>query len=188
MDFRLVFRGILRGNNRRALDKHMIRAQIHPQLRLLWNQVPLSGLSACLTHSKTNDPCILIKRHGLEFAPLINNVYSLRADLDILLLEPYASGQRNSRADIDNKIKTLIDGLRLPDKRQEFSEDARKHYSDSPFHCLLEDDSLISNFSVTTDRLLDARSEEESMAIIRVFIRAVTPTWAGMALATGSIP
>lgn len=190
MEFRLLFRGILPGNNRRAEHKHLIRVQFHPQLKLLWNYVPLSGLSSSLTPpSKQNDTSILVKRHGIDFAPLVNNTYKLRADLDILLLEPFVAGQQKPRtADLDNRIKTLIDGLRPPDKRQEFSKEAREYYSDSPFHCLLEDDSLISNVSVTADRLLDATTEEESMAIIRVAIRAVSPTWASIVLATGNIP
>jgi|SRR5438552_6206595 len=57
----------------------------------------------------------------------------------------------NSR-DIDNRIKVLFDALRLPtiDEIRDF----RREQHEVPFLCLLEDDSLITELKVTTDRLL----------------------------------
>ena len=52
----------------------------------------------------------------------------------------------------DNRIKVLCDALRLPttDEVRGFSPEQ----DDVPFLCLLEDDSLITELKVTTDRLL----------------------------------
>ena len=52
--------------------------------------------------------------------------------------------------DIDNRIKTLFDGLRMPSSDEMRSESL----DDDPFYCLLENDSLITDFAVHTDRLL----------------------------------
>ena len=53
--------------------------------------------------------------------------------------------------DIDNRLKTLFDALRIP-KVGETAEPQEGGIS--PFYCLLQDDSLINHISVTTDILL----------------------------------
>jgi hypothetical protein len=55
--------------------------------------------------------------------------------------------------DIDNRVKVLFDGLRMPKSAAEIGGFAPEPDED-PFFCLLEDDSLITEVSVTTDRLL----------------------------------
>ena len=57
--------------------------------------------------------------------------------------------------DIDNRIKTLFDALKVPSKAD---LDVERPESTEPFFCLLEDDALITNFSVETDRLLGTPS------------------------------
>ena len=53
--------------------------------------------------------------------------------------------------DIDNRLKTLFDALRMPQNASEIPEDAAH---DGVFFCLLEDDSLITKLSVDTSQIL----------------------------------
>src|SRR5439155_16785100 len=55
--------------------------------------------------------------------------------------------------DIDNRLKVLFDGLRLTRNREELGG-ATPQADEDPFYCLLEDDKLITEVRITTDRLL----------------------------------
>ena len=59
-------------------------------------------------------------------------------------------GNLEGPGDLDNRIKTLFDGLRMP----LLDEIGDRHLGEEPFHCLLQDDALITGFQVDTDRLL----------------------------------
>jgi hypothetical protein len=72
--------------------------------------------------------------------------------------------------DIDNRIKVLLDGLRMPNTDGEmggFLIDSDEH----PFFCLLEDDRLVSSISVTTDRLVTRMRAEEHIHDVLLVIR-----------------
>jgi hypothetical protein len=53
--------------------------------------------------------------------------------------------------DIDNRLKTLFDALRMPQNDTEIPSDTSH---DGVFFCLLEDDSLITKLSVNTSQIL----------------------------------
>ena len=78
--------------------------------------------------------------------------------------------------DIDNRIKTLIDALRIP-SGGEIPDEWVPDEGDTPLFCLLEDDKLVSAFSVTTDRLLEADAhEQDALVMIHVRVTAVRVT------------
>lgn len=193
MEFRLIFKGQLPGNGRNAAHKHPIRFQLQGQVQTLWKHRPFQALLDLKNHDEREGAVakrLNIERLGIQWRPLISNQYKMTADLNILLLEPFLyEGKKVNRADIDNKIKTLVDGLRIPDKRVKLPPDIRQRYCEAqPFHCLLEDDSLISNFSVSTDRLLDPAAEGSTLAIINVKARSYGSTWFSLDLGTCSLP
>jgi hypothetical protein len=70
-----------------------------------------------------------------------------------------------------NRIKTLFDALRKPS----LHEASRAPSAHDPLYCLLESDTLISGFNVSTDRLLTATTEKanEVHLIIEVTIKAL---------------
>jgi hypothetical protein len=91
----------------------------------------------------------------------------LACELDILFLRNDAPGSVvRSGGDLDNRIKTLFDGLRMPSE----SEAKVGKAANDTCLCLLEDDSLISTFAVRTDRLLTdpERSEHRVLLVIEV--------------------
>jgi len=62
-------------------------------------------------------------------------------------------------ADIDNRLKTIFDALRIPHSADEAGSDTNRP---DPFFCVLEDDSLITNLSVNTRELLRPATEHEN--------------------------
>lgn len=78
--------------------------------------------------------------------------------------------------DIDNRLKTLLDALRYPKNANEIPVDVLPDVDENPFHCLLEDDNLITGLSVTTDRLLQPAGPNAVELLIAVQINPTVMT------------
>ena len=89
-------------------------------------------------------------RGGHGFIPLITEEMDIRCSLDILFLRPSPPGKIIDRADLDNRLKTLVDALRVPDTADGLGAPSGDH----PTYCLLQDDRLISEIRVVSDQLL----------------------------------
>lgn len=96
--------------------------------------------------------------------------------IDILFLRHEEPGKLFEQCgDIDNRLKCFFDGLTVPKIEQlEAGEDSCAN----PFCCLVEDDVLISDFSVHSGRLLgkdkrhqfDVRIQADiTIKVLRVF-------------------
>lgn len=113
--------------------------------------------------------------HGYKFAPLICDTLHLLAELDIQMLWSQKPGAIFSEGgDIDNRLKTLFDALKIPKERGELPDGATPAADEIPFFSLVDDDRLISRVTVETDRLLDdVASRSEVALLIRVRTRTV---------------
>ena len=102
---------------------------------------------------------VVAARHnqfGYQFVPLVTGYFHLLCSIHVLFLRHDIPGSAIQAGDIDNRIKTLIDALRLPNNQTELvNSDVKPKRGETPFFCLLEDDSLVSGFSVETDTLLN---------------------------------
>jgi hypothetical protein len=160
-EFRLVYQGLLLASDKeghRAEHKQAIRRYFHPQLVNLWNtKHPLkervdstflygqregkgewaNGLEAVATNYRIGQQ---------KFLPIVTHDDFLVCGLDILLLRRDFSSVVNS-GDLDNRIKTLIDALRLPTPAEGFDG------PENPLCCVMEDDKLISEIRVLADYL-----------------------------------
>jgi hypothetical protein len=178
MRFHLVYSGSLRasGNKSKPEDVRTIRDKFHPQLELLWNSHAalrrlrvsarvLKNLNdrfsywdppdSPLFDHDPNEPlkeghvdlCEPIDRGGNRYIPLVRKSLGLACFLDIMFLRQEDPGELVLQGgDLDNRIKTLFDALRVPD-----GDLAQTH---NPTYCLLESDTLIDGFRVSTGRLL----------------------------------
>ena len=187
MEFRLTYRGSLRANGN-VDEKQRLRAWFHPQLRTLWQQRPLNLLTtegnSVLDPPPGRDTSVLQRVGPSWFAPLITSQPRLIGSLDILMLRPEPPGAIILRGgDIDNRLKTLLDALRMPHTPDELPGGWVQQPDENPFFCLLEDDALITSIAVASDRLLEERPPAEVELVIRVVVKATEPTWANMALA-----
>jgi hypothetical protein len=80
--------------------------------------------------------------------------------------------------DIDNKLKTICDALRVPGKGELSGGSELENEGEEPFFCLLADDAYIYQIAVDTDYLLCKHAnhklvedENESLWIINVEIK-----------------
>lgn len=113
------------------------------------------------------------ERCGFRFVPLITRDEGLGCALDILFLRRDHPGNFvKSGGDIDNRIKVLLDALRMPQNCDEAPD--KQEPEQDPFFCLLEDDSLITDLKITTDRLLAPKSEGEREHDVRLVIHVRT--------------
>lgn len=100
--------------------------------------------------------------NGFKFVPLVCEDAGLRADLSILLLRTDGNFSPVTCGDLDNRVKTVIDALKIPTKANELSS-----YQDgdgSLFFVLLEDDILVEGLQVEMDELLDIPTEQSKNA------------------------
>jgi hypothetical protein len=114
-------------------------------------------------------------RCGFRFAPLVNKWTGLGVGLNILILrrsEPFAIF--GASGDLDGRVKTLIDALRMPQQCSEVNGQSPSDDED-PFYCLLEDDHMIYEFAVDSGRLLIPVEPNEEfrdvVAVIGVTLR-----------------
>ena len=176
MEFRLIYRGPLPPNGTPA-QKHALREALHPQLAELWKHAPLNSFTAFLTHPAPAGGLSVVRSvAGFRFAQLVHSGLGLSAELDVTLLRPGpVGGLIGHGGDIDNRLKTLFDSLRSPHQASELPPGAAPAAGQEPFHCLLEDDRLITRVSVTADRLLDpAAGPNEVLLVLLVRVKGRT--------------
>jgi hypothetical protein len=187
MEFRLLYQGELpsSGNKSKPHESHAIRRLFHPQLRSLWSvEENLRQLSMSRATLYKDDPRPMSERAvpknqdeafdfglkamglnwnraGFQCVPLVTEDMVLRCSLDVLLLRPEIEPRFIlRRGDIDGQIKTLFDALRLPDNSAETGGMGPQE-DETPFFVLLEDDRLITEVRVITDRLLLLQGEKK---------------------------
>ena len=177
--FTLHYRGTLNSNGG-PKEKQNLRRCFLPQLKDLWGRRPLVAQK-----DQFLDPCYeltAVKRiDGWNFASVVNEKNHLIAKLDIVFLRPEEPGAVITQGgDIDNRLKTLFDALSIPQAGQILRGDSPDE-SEDPFHCLLEDDNLITGVNITVDRLLGPTSgSREVLLLIGVDISCTRGTFANL--------
>ena len=185
MELTLIYRGPLKANGD-AREKHRIRRDLSKQLAQLWKHPPLSHCANTLLLD-IEDPVTVsvIQTVGaFKFASLVCSQLSMFAELSITWLRPHSPGALIAEGgDIDNRLKTLFDALRMPHNESEIPSGGVPLEDENPFHCLLEDDGLITSVSVSTDRLLEPDlPSSESLLLIHVRTKTYSTTYANIGL------
>jgi len=167
----LTYEGPLPGGNAESTVrvKNQLRRTFHEQLlefcrndRLYFNHwlnpVPAPGVEIVLD--------------GIQFVPLVMKG-ALACDLWIELLRRDMPGAIFNGGDIDGRLKTLLDGLRMPlSTRELHGFSASGNRAKDRCLCLLADDSLITKVEISTHRLLRPQRPKESPTDVEVRIRA----------------
>jgi hypothetical protein len=180
MDFTLHYRGPLYAaskRNSRKEHKHQLRQHFHKQLKELWDLPQLEDAKNYLRAepAQEGDIAILQPVGPFEFAPLVTTQLRLFASIEIVMLRPEPDGRIFDRGgDIDNRLKTLLDALKVP------NEEALPHGvspspDESPFFCLLEDDSLVTNIDIKTAHWLEPEVQDSEVVVLLLRIRT-SPT------------
>lgn len=203
VEFRLLYSGRLLGSSKqdtRADVKHALRREFHPQLRRLWKihkgllqWAEVNGRSSWGKHIFRSEPSEADKidlglerisqnwqMFGYKFIPLVTNELFLCCSLDILFLRPEEPRFLLNSGDLDSKVKTVFDALRVPNDLKECGGMGPQE-DESPFFCLLRDDKLISEIKVTSDELLTLPKERDmkpndAFLVIHVKLQPTTRT------------
>jgi hypothetical protein len=112
-----------------------------------------------------------------HFVPLVNDLFNTVCALDILFLRREDPGQlitTQTGGDIDNRIKTLFEALQIPTSCTQI--DGLPQPDETPFFTLLQDDGLVTDLKVTTDRLLVPRAANEDQNDVVLVIQAYIKT------------
>lgn len=196
MQFRLTYTGPLyavQDNDAKSRHKQEIRKVFHQQLKRLWEINPIL---------QAHDKADFIKMHktmqehlaeeysynGYNFIPLVVPELFLLCDIKVLFLRPEEPGSLIESGDIDNRLKTIFDALRIPKTKGQLGGYDSPEADEKPFYCLLPEDRLISGVSVETDILLEANASptiHDSKLVITVNIKPYKATWGNMGFATG---
>lgn len=203
MEFRLTYEGLLFGASRkdsRAKHKHEIRRVFHKQLKRLFylhpafsNLQPTSqeevnelgvegGAYNRIQHDKEyRSRLVEFERNGYRFFPLATHKWSLMCSVKILFLRPDTPGGVIQSGDIDNRMKTIFDALKMPGSKSELGGYDVPGEDEDPFFCLLEDDSLISEASIETDTLLQptgaAWDKNDARLVITIGLSPYRKIW-----------
>jgi hypothetical protein len=175
MRFRLTYDGELTSSSddARKQEKWNIRKHLQPQLAELWEVHPaLQGYQMAYAgvpiisdkpipsdlpsrvaenRARLREYRATVRGKPQPFLPLVRSGLLLTCALDILFMRKDAPGGVLDAGDIDNRITTLFDGLRMPNDQNEFGPEGELP---DPFHTLLENDRLITALTIRTDRLL----------------------------------
>jgi hypothetical protein len=108
----------------------------------------------------------------VPYTPLVRKSLNLACELEILFLRQEDPGALILQGgDIDNRIKTLLDALRMPTADEhEASPPQSEHV-----YCLLESDTLVASLDVDTDRLLFPATDRpnEVFLVVGVSVRVL---------------
>lgn len=170
------------------MQKHEIRKSLHLQLRELWSSdvhlrrwldagevknVP--GMEAHKVRSQAEAIGANYNIGAFHFVPLVSEGFGLACSLDILFLRRDTIGKIiTSGGDLDNRIKTLFDALRTPRNLDEAANQSPSENEHPLFFTLMSDDSLITDFRVEADRLLEPKGTLEPPDHVMLVIRVKT--------------
>jgi len=156
----------------RAKEKQEIRRQLHPQLREYWRWHPQ------LNFSENYGPGVAAnyERFGFKFLPLITKANGLACALDILFLRrDMPGGLVKYGGDLDNRMKTFMDGLRIPDTREELAGDTPTDDTKDIFYCLMDTDALITEVNIASDLKLRPITDRvnDVVIVMNVWVKIV---------------
>ncbi len=161
MEFRLIYMGPLpseSSSSPRPRVKHEIRKQLHAQLAQYWKEHPQlrMKLEAAMSGgigSTGIRAAMEFSRGPHRFIPVARKQEDNYCSLNILFLRRDAPGNLvQSGGDLDNRLKVLLDALRVPDSAVGLPDMAEEGFD--PIFCLLQDNDQITTLNVTTDRIL----------------------------------
>ncbi len=193
MEFRLTYEGQLKGptsGNSRVKHKHEIRKHLHKQLLRLRRTHPylkdapradarMGELSP--RQSLFNYHAGQYARLGYNFVPLVTAELSLICRVNILFLRPEMPGGLLTSGDLDNRLKTIFDALRMPSSKDELGGYDTPEDGEKPFCVLVEDDKLISHIAIETDTLLEPVSEgfdqHDARLVVAVHLHPINMGW-----------
>ena len=118
---------------------------------------------------------------GYKFVPIASNDLLVHCSLDILFLRPDPPGQLLKSGDIDNRVKTLLDALKMPQGEQDLGRYLKPQADEEFFFVLLEDDGMVTRLAVEADMLLqptsDSAGQQDARLVVSVTLTPYQAIW-----------
>lgn len=168
MDYKFFYRGNIPSNGN-SKQKGNIREILNPQIKKVWDvEAYKTLLNKRKSSNKFDSMCVTTS--GAKYLPLISSETKLYCHLEI---EYYTKNEMRfvfADGDIDNRVKTLFDGLRAPSSPQE------KTYENNNdiYYTMLEDDKLIKGLSIKSYQIF---TDEDDFYIITLIPKKENVTY-----------
>lgn len=137
MKLTLTYQGPLPPRQRAANTKvkASLRRAFHPQIRTQVAQRLRNSATLCTTEVD-----------GVPFISPAHPQMRTAVELEVLLLVPHTAARVG---DLDNRVKTLVDGLTRPQNRQQMQHHSPPPEGEGePTYCLMDDDELVRRLSI----------------------------------------
>jgi len=169
-EFTLHYKGPLYSNGN-SKHKHELRRHFHQQL-----QKYIEPSEKKIMIEAMESYC-LVQRDKYRFIPLISDDIHMAGQIDVFLLKPGPRGSIVTQGgDIDNRLKTLLDSLKVPESNA-IPKGFEPEEDENPFYCVLKDDSLITKLTVNTDQLLEETADPTDVILFLKIIGEETESF-----------
>lgn len=217
MKFRLVYDGPVLATRsvpatgekpERAKHKFEMRRAFHQQLKNLWEGDEFLRTTEVYGNSFDWDMDSIIggtpgerrrlhdvladqySMFGWKFIPLAVEGFQVSCSLRILFLCREVAGGIIKYGDIDNRVKTIFDALRMPQNKMEMFGNDTPGPGEDPFYVLLRDDGMITHAEIEADTLwedppTEKGRESHARVVIEVTIRPTVVSMFNIAFAGG---
>jgi len=181
MDIVLTYRGRIPAKRSDREAVWAIRREFHTQLAKLWGKEPFSVLRRWEdSNFEAGAPHFTRHWRDQTFVPFLGEDVGVGANIDITLLTGMPAKKRVvSSGDLDNRIKRLIDALRVPKGEGEMVESLP---ADARWYCLLEDDDVVISVTARLGAYLASDDPAEAFAFIRVRPSALRVTLSNLSM------
>jgi hypothetical protein len=182
MEFCLFYEGKLKSRDG-ALGKHAIRSAFDRQIRSICHSETFrqSFVPDWEGKRKSAELAMYVERRGKRFWFLIAEHLAATVDLSLTVLVPHEVARVvNNGGDIDNRIKTLFDALRVPAADSEIPSTDPFDYSTGGMYCLLQDDKLINRISVRSYQDHGIEEQDHVRCLIEVETKITRALWGNL--------
>jgi len=182
MEFCLHYYGRLKSRDT-AAGKHEIRKALHSQIKSLCEAAPFAQAfkGDIEERRKPTEKPMFIEHGDRRYWFLISEYLKTVADLNITTLVPHEVGRIvQNGGDIDNRIKTLFDALRVPSVPSEIPASDSFDYTKGGMYCLLEDDKLINRISIRSYQDHAPDDTDSVRCLIEVETKITAACWGNL--------
>jgi hypothetical protein len=179
VEFRLTYSGVLLASSKtktRAAHKQELRKHFHRQLKTKWDASGLDldwygGRDGKRKHHNLLDGLASeFARLGFNFVPFVTREADVNCSIDLLMLRPNSERAIFLMGDIDGRLKTIFDALKMPQQKSDLGGYDDPDEDEKPFFVLLEDDSLVTRVAVETDYMLEPVRDSDNANDVRLIL------------------
>lgn len=159
MEYLIIYHGNLPSNGSKD-DKGKIREILNDQIKKIWDTDQYKNLmKSRQSNKKVKDMYVSVA--DINYLPMISSKIKLYCHIKIEYFSNRSPSEIFTDGDLDNKLKTLFDGLRAITSKQEKTYEKENQL----YYTVLEDDNLVKGLTIETHQIF---SNDEDFYIITI--------------------